>query len=244
MNRRSPAAFLNEDRFADAEVPDSARPRAEPQWETVAENGRYGWHDHRIHWMSQTPPQPVREDESRRVKIFDWSVPMTVGRPSGGGAGLAHLARARRGWAATGRGARVRRGGDRGRAARRCSSAAAAGARAAETRRRPGETASVLAIAGLACVLALALPATAGAHAVLVDSEPSRGDAVERAPARVVFRFSEPVEIAFGAVRVFDARGERVDSGGAAASRRRRARRQRGRRAPGCRTAATRPPTA
>ena len=83
VNRRSPAAFLNEDRFADAEVPSSAQPRAEPHWETVSENGRYGWHDHRIHWMSETPPQPVREDESRRVKIFDWSVPMTVaGRPA------------------------------------------------------------------------------------------------------------------------------------------------------------------
>jgi hypothetical protein len=78
VNRRSPAAFLNEDRFANAEVPDSARPGAEPQWEPVARNGRYGWHDHRIHWMSKTPPQAVRDDESRRVKIFDWTVPATV----------------------------------------------------------------------------------------------------------------------------------------------------------------------
>lgn len=78
VNRRSPAAYLNEDRFANVEVPDSAQPGAEPEWETVAQNGRYGWHDHRIHWMSQTPPKAVQEDESRRVRIFDWKVPMAV----------------------------------------------------------------------------------------------------------------------------------------------------------------------
>ena len=78
VNRRSPAAYLNEDRFAQVDVPASARPDAPPRWEQVAENGRYDWHDHRIHWMSKTPPQPVREDESRRVKIFDWKLPVAV----------------------------------------------------------------------------------------------------------------------------------------------------------------------
>ncbi|MGH2968804.1 MAG: copper resistance CopC family protein, partial [Solirubrobacteraceae bacterium] len=37
--------------------------------------------------------------------------------------------------------------------------------------------------------------------------------AVERAPGRVVLRFSEPVEIAFGAVRVFDAEGGQIQQG-------------------------------
>ena len=32
-------------------------------------------------------------------------------------------------------------------------------------------------------------------------------------PQRVVLRFDEPVEVAFGSVRVYDARGDRVDSG-------------------------------
>ena len=35
----------------------------------------------------------------------------------------------------------------------------------------------------------------------------------ERAPGQVVLRFSEPVEIAFGAVRVFDADGAQVQQG-------------------------------
>jgi hypothetical protein len=81
-NQRSPATYLNEDRFAEVEVPASARPSAPPRWEQVAANGRYEWHDHRIHWMSKTPPEPVREDESKRAKIFDWRLPIAVaGRP-------------------------------------------------------------------------------------------------------------------------------------------------------------------
>lgn len=78
VNTRSPAAFLNEDRFAQVEVPGRADPKAAPEWKTVAENGRYDWHDHRIHWMSQTPPERVREDESARVKVFDWKLPVTA----------------------------------------------------------------------------------------------------------------------------------------------------------------------
>ncbi|MEA2366532.1 MAG: hypothetical protein QOI32_2044 [Thermoleophilaceae bacterium] len=82
VNRRSPAGYLNQDRFAAVDVPASARPDAPPRWERVAQNGRYDWHDHRIHWMSKTPPEPVRRDESRRTKIFDWKLPIAVqGRP-------------------------------------------------------------------------------------------------------------------------------------------------------------------
>ncbi len=78
VNQRSPAAYLNEDRFADVEVPDAADPKAAPEWETVARNGRYDWHDHRIHWMSKTPPERVREDESARVEVFRWKLPLTA----------------------------------------------------------------------------------------------------------------------------------------------------------------------
>jgi len=64
-------------------------------------------------------------------------------------------------------------------------------------------------------VLALALwsPAVASAHAVLEDSQPSRGAALERAPERISVTFDEPVESSFGALRVFDASGKRVDAG-------------------------------
>ena len=42
---------------------------------------------------------------------------------------------------------------------------------------------------------------------------PERGAVVDAAPAQIVLRFSEPVEIAFGAVRVFDAGGDQVQAG-------------------------------
>jgi copper transport protein len=65
----------------------------------------------------------------------------------------------------------------------------------------------------LAALVALAVPGTAFAHATLESSSPGRGDQLRRAPELVELRFSEPIEVSFGAVRVYDARGERVDRG-------------------------------
>jgi copper transport protein len=69
---------------------------------------------------------------------------------------------------------------------------------------------------GLATVVAalgaLALvPAAALAHASLEGTSPARGADLKTAPRAVTFRFDEPVEGNFGAVRVFDATGRRVD---------------------------------
>ena len=58
--------------------------------------------------------------------------------------------------------------------------------------------------------LAIAAPA-ASAHATLEATTPARGAAMKAEPTQVVFRFNEPVEGTFGAVRVFDAKGARVD---------------------------------
>jgi copper transport protein len=63
------------------------------------------------------------------------------------------------------------------------------------------------------CLVALALPQSAAAHAELVSTTPERGAQVDAAPGQVAFRFNEPVEAGFGAVRVFDAEGDRVDEG-------------------------------
>ncbi len=54
---------------------------------------------------------------------------------------------------------------------------------------------------------------SAWAHAQLEGTSPERGATVEVQPGQVVFSYSEPVEIAFGAVRVFDAKARRVDAG-------------------------------
>ena len=62
---------------------------------------------------------------------------------------------------------------------------------------------------------ALLLAPSAFAHATLEGTSPPRGATVKQQPSAVVFRFSEPVEGNFGAVRVYDAEGARVDKGDA-----------------------------
>ena len=77
VNRVSPSHHLNEDRFGEVDVPAGADPDAPPEWKSVASNGVYAWHDHRIHWMARsTPPQVTDEDE--RTKVFDWHLPIAV----------------------------------------------------------------------------------------------------------------------------------------------------------------------
>jgi MYXO-CTERM domain-containing protein len=77
VNKRSPAYYLNDDRYADVKVPASADPKAPPQWSVVDRTGRLQWHDHRMHWMSQSLPPQVK-DKSRRTKVFDYAIPLRV----------------------------------------------------------------------------------------------------------------------------------------------------------------------
>jgi copper transport protein len=63
----------------------------------------------------------------------------------------------------------------------------------------------------VALVLLAALPAGASAHATLQATTPDRGAVAKTEPRQVVLRFDEAVEGNFGAVRVYDARGDRVD---------------------------------
>jgi hypothetical protein len=77
-NERSPAAYLNDDRFANVKVPASADPKAAPAWKAVAAGVQYSWHDHRVHWMSPTFPAKVEAAKNVEHHIFDWEVPGTV----------------------------------------------------------------------------------------------------------------------------------------------------------------------
>ena len=77
QNERSPAAALNEDRYAEVDVPSSADADAPPRWRTISGTGRFEWHDHRMHWMSRSRPPQVRDPDARQ-RIFGWSVPLTV----------------------------------------------------------------------------------------------------------------------------------------------------------------------
>jgi methionine-rich copper-binding protein CopC len=62
-------------------------------------------------------------------------------------------------------------------------------------------------------VIALAVVPSASAHAILLSSMPASDSVVDRAPRSVVLRFNEPVESAFGSVRVYDSQAKRVDEG-------------------------------
>src|SRR3712207_228873 len=78
INDRSPARYLNEERFGGVKVPATADPKAAPQWRQIGRSGRFEWHDHRMHWMGKGTP-PVVKDESKRKKVADWNVPIRAG---------------------------------------------------------------------------------------------------------------------------------------------------------------------
>jgi copper transport protein len=65
----------------------------------------------------------------------------------------------------------------------------------------------------LAALYVAAVAPTAEAHAILESTSPARGVTVKSQPKLIMFRFSEPVESSFGAVRVLDAKGRQVESG-------------------------------
>lgn len=71
-NQASAATFLNQSRDG-TDLDRSFDPEAEPVWQTVATDGRWAWHDHRIHYMGQGTPAGARTAEG-----VPWEVPMAV----------------------------------------------------------------------------------------------------------------------------------------------------------------------
>ncbi len=55
-NQRSPAKWLNEDRYGSNDPPTYANAEEPPVWDQIANNGRWAWHDHRTHWMNEVRP--------------------------------------------------------------------------------------------------------------------------------------------------------------------------------------------
>lgn len=78
VNENSPARYLNEDRYGSVKVPPTAGPDKPVAWQTLDRSGRFTWHDHRMHWMSSSPP-PAVTDSSKRTKIYAYKVPIEVG---------------------------------------------------------------------------------------------------------------------------------------------------------------------
>jgi len=78
-NARSPTTYLNEDRYANVDLPASADADAQPDWEPVTSSATYQWHDHRTHWMSSSPPPQVsRDDNSAHVIYERWEIPLVI----------------------------------------------------------------------------------------------------------------------------------------------------------------------
>ena len=77
LNQLSAATYLNENRYAEVQVPKFVDPKAPPKWKTVDESGTLTWHDHRMHYMATgTPPQV--KDEGKRTKVFDYEIPLRI----------------------------------------------------------------------------------------------------------------------------------------------------------------------
>lgn len=73
-NRRSPATWLNQERFGEQEAPAFARPDARPEWFEIADSGSYSWHDHRSHWMNPNPPPSAEAGD----QVLEAAVPIEV----------------------------------------------------------------------------------------------------------------------------------------------------------------------
>jgi hypothetical protein len=82
QNVRSPSVYLNTSFYGNVTVPASANAKLPPKWVMVDRAGSFEWHDHRVHWMSPATPPEVK-DKGKRTKIFDWSVPISVGAQRG-----------------------------------------------------------------------------------------------------------------------------------------------------------------
>jgi hypothetical protein len=77
VNVNSPASFLNQDRYGNVQVPKSATPDATPEWQKLAGGDIWAWHDHRIHFMSPTPPPQIKTAPRKPHHVLDWKVPAT-----------------------------------------------------------------------------------------------------------------------------------------------------------------------
>ena len=71
----------------------------------------------------------------------------------------------------------------------------------------------VAAVPLAAGLLVVAWAAPAFAHATLQQTSPSAGQVLDRSPKRVTLGFDESVEVALGAIRVYNSKGERLEIG-------------------------------
>ncbi len=82
-NQKSPATYLNNDRYATTALPPDADAKAAPVWKTVATGGTYAWHSHLIHFMSPGLPETLKQQGRESGFVQDWTIALTIdGVPS------------------------------------------------------------------------------------------------------------------------------------------------------------------
>jgi len=83
QNQRSPATYLNQNRYANVDPTATADADADPEWTQLSAGRTARWHDHRTHWMSTTPPVQVQQQPNQRHVIIErWEIPLTIaGQP-------------------------------------------------------------------------------------------------------------------------------------------------------------------
>jgi copper transport protein len=69
----------------------------------------------------------------------------------------------------------------------------------------------IASLISVAAVVMMAAPA--GAHAVLVDTQPAAGQVYARPPTTLVLKFDESVQVGLGGIRLFDSNGKRIVTG-------------------------------
>ena len=74
----SPATYLNEDRYAQVAVPETATANAPPDWQLVSTDVTYAWHDHRAHWMSFEEPPAVQGDRGTRQTVYEDAIRLAI----------------------------------------------------------------------------------------------------------------------------------------------------------------------
>jgi hypothetical protein len=79
QNMRSPATYLNRDRYARTPIPPDADATAPPLWHRMSNGHIARWHDHRTHWMATRPPPAVSAHPQLPRSIIDpWTIPLRV----------------------------------------------------------------------------------------------------------------------------------------------------------------------
>lgn len=71
QNRRSFATYYNSERYGGDDIPDIVDSSAAPEWERLAGGGAWSWHDHRAHWMDETPPIGLDPGDSLPDQVIE-----------------------------------------------------------------------------------------------------------------------------------------------------------------------------